>query len=263
MWRHILQVFQQSSFIVQVQDWPVCSPDLSLQMCGTLWRTAETSDCWSTKVIYQSTTFNNNIHYLWERGLFLIFFLKWLVSCCSEFSLSIFTTVLARLRAAGSSVSRTICQTFEAAKTDRFYGTSQNTASVVVLCSPHVSKAKQSTVSGCWNSSERRHRLHICFPTRSRVWDVSCTAWLFPFLRNPGTYNLICHSTLCTICSFMRWGSERVLLARATRCWHATPLHVLGGFPEPRPRKKNRVNAGSRNKYQCCAAWCRSTDTPD
>lgn len=140
MWRHILQVFQQSSFIVQVQDWPVCSPDSPLQMCGTLGRTTETSDCWSTKVIYQSTTFNNNIHYLWETGLFLIFFLKRSVLRCSECSLPIFTRVLARLRAAGSSVSRTICQRFEA--TDRVYGTSQNTASVIAVCRPHASKAK-------------------------------------------------------------------------------------------------------------------------
>lgn len=142
------------------------------------------------KVIYQSTTFNNNIYYLWETGLFLIFFLKWSVSRCSECILSTFTTVLAHLRAAGSSVSRTICQRFEAAKTDRFMEPvkiPQVSLHCVVLM-----RAKQSTVSGCWNSSKLRNHLHISFPRRSRVWDVSRTAWLFPFLRNPGTYNLIC-----------------------------------------------------------------------
>lgn len=92
-----------------------------------------------------------------------------------------------------------------------------------------------------------------------RDWDLSRTPRLFPFPRNPSAYNLIRGSTRCSVCSFVRRGSERALLARAWRRWHAASLRVLGGFPKPRPRKKNRVNAGSRNKYHSSAAQYRDT----
>lgn len=67
--------------------------------------------------------------------------------------------------------------------------------------------------------------------------------------------------TRCSVCSFVQRVSERAMLARAWRRWHAASLRVLGGFPESRPEKKDRVNAGSRNKYLRSAPHYRTTTT--
>lgn len=92
-----------------------------------------------------------------------------------------------------------------------------------------------------------------------RDGDRSHTPLLPHFPKSPSTYNLIRGSTRCSVCSFVQRGSERALLARASRRWHAASVRVLGGFPESRPEKTNRVNAGSRNKYHHSAARYRDT----